>query len=52
MLSIFQRDVLYEILNLIESVSEGFPTYSFIYLPSIFRDKLVQSSTPNSFKDL
>ena len=25
----FQRDVLGEILNLIESVSEGFPTYSF-----------------------
>ena len=27
-LSFFQRDVLDEILNLIESVSEGFPTYS------------------------
>ena len=27
MLSFFPRDVLGEILNLIESVSEGFPTY-------------------------
>ena len=30
MLSFFPRNVLDEILNLIESVSEGFPTYSFI----------------------
>ena len=30
MLSFFPRDVLDEILNLIESVSKGFPTYSFI----------------------
>ena len=28
MLSFFPRDVLDEILNLIESVSESFPTYS------------------------
>ena len=28
MLSFFQGDVLDEILNLIESVSEGFPSYS------------------------
>ena len=28
-LSFFLRDVLDEILNLIESVSEGFPTYSY-----------------------
>ena len=28
MLSFFPRDVLDEILNLIESVSEGFPSYS------------------------
>ena len=35
MLSFFPRDVLDEILNLIESVSEGFPTYSFI--PPEFR---------------
>ena len=30
MLSFFPRDVLDEILNLIESVSEGFPSYSSI----------------------
>ena len=29
MLSFFPRDVLDEILNLNESVSEGFPTYSY-----------------------
>ena len=31
MLSFFPRDVLDEILDLIESVSEGFHTYSFIF---------------------
>ena len=31
MLSFFPRDVLDEILNLIESVSEDFPSYSFTY---------------------
>ena len=31
MLSFFPRGVLDEILNLIESVSEGFPSYSFPY---------------------
>ena len=31
MLSCFPRDVLDEILNLIESVSEGFPSYSFSF---------------------
>ena len=31
MLSFFPRDVLDEILNLIESVSEGFPSYSYMY---------------------
>ena len=30
MLPFFPRDVLDEILNLIESVSEGFPTYSSV----------------------
>ena len=30
MLSFFPRGVLDEILNLIESVSEGFPSYSWI----------------------
>ena len=31
-LSFFPRDVLDGILNLIGSVSEGFPSYSFIFL--------------------
>ena len=31
-LSFFPRDVLDEILNLIESVSEGFPSYSIIII--------------------
>ena len=31
-LSFFPRDVLDEILNLIESVSEDFPSYSFMKL--------------------
>ena len=31
MLSFFLRDVLDEIWDLIESVSEGFPTYSFFF---------------------
>ena len=50
-LSFFPLDVLDEIWDLIESVSEGFLTYSFIDLPSIFRDKSVQSSIPNYFKN-
>ena len=33
-LSFFPRDVLDEILKLIESVSEDFPSYSFIVLSS------------------
>ena len=33
-LSFFPRDVLDEILNLIESVSEDFPSYSFRMVPS------------------
>ena len=32
MLSFFPRDVLDEILNLIESVSEDFPSYSLPYM--------------------
>ena len=31
-LSFFPRDVLDEILILIESVSEGFPSYSLVYI--------------------
>ena len=33
MLSFFSRGVLDEILNLNESVSEGFPSYSFTFAP-------------------
>ena len=36
MLSFFPRGVLDEILNLIESVSEGFPSYSFFTHESWF----------------
>ena len=35
-LSFFPRDVLDEILNLIESVSEDFPSYSYD-LPKVYR---------------
>ena len=35
-LSFFPRDVLDEILNLIESVSEDFPSYSFMEVKTIF----------------
>ena len=39
MLSFFPWDVLDEILNLIESVSEGFPTYSLY--PNIFFHEMI-----------
>ena len=44
MLSFFPRDVLDEILNLIESVSEGFPSYSYVVLitSEIFNDNAVE----------
>ena len=32
MLSLFPRGILDEILNLIESVSEGFPSYSYYFI--------------------
>ena len=35
-LSFFPRDVLDEILNLIESVSEDFPSYSYTYAMTNF----------------
>ena len=35
-LSFFPRDVLDEILNLIESVSEDFPSYSYYISPYIY----------------
>ena len=38
-LSFFPRDVLDEILNLIGSVSEGFPSYSFMQTPLPFTPK-------------
>ena len=36
MLSFFPRDVLDEILNLTESVSEGFPSYSYMFFLHVF----------------
>ena len=36
MLSFFPRDVLDEIWDLIESVSEGFPTYTYLCIFVIF----------------
>ena len=41
MLSFFPRDVLDEILNLIESVSEVFPSYSFTKPSDIDKCKLL-----------
>ena len=41
-LSFFPRDVLDEILNLIGSVSEGFPSYSWISVFDIGGRDLVQ----------
>ena len=46
MLSFFPRDVLDEILNLIESVSEGFSSYS--YLPSGYKPSLSLQSGNSS----
>ena len=48
-LSFFPRGVLDEILNLIESVSEGFPSYSniFFYLYSILNSKTKQNRKQN-----
>ena len=47
----FPRDVLDEILNLIESVSEGFATYSFKFLIEIHCNyciSLIQATVSNS----
>ena len=44
-LSFFPRDVLDEILNLIESVSEDFPSYSYSYL--LHESKKLISSEKN-----
>ena len=40
-LSFFPRDVLDEILNLIESVSEDFPSYSLVFLSPFFMKKIL-----------
>ena len=41
MLSLFPRSVLDEILNLIESVSEDFPSYSLVrFTAHVFRERL------------
>ena len=45
-LSFSPRGVLDEILNLIESVSEGFPSYSYLYL-YFYINILEWSSTDN-----
>ena len=46
-LSLFPRDVLDEIMDLIESVSEGFPTYSYTIgtVSSVFLNKSLFKST-------
>ena len=50
MLSFFPRGVLDEILNLIESVSEGFPSYS--YLVYKFRKIIGKNDFPYHFKKI
>ena len=52
-LSFFPRDVLDEILNLIGSVSEGFPSYSFAFVFqsfNYFRKKQNGKVNPDLFK--
>ena len=44
MMSFFPRGVLDEILNLIESVSEGFPSYSCVF-DAEWKQQLLISST-------
>ena len=41
-LSFFPRDVLDEILNLIESVSEDFPSYSLLEMVKLIKLKNLQ----------
>ena len=44
----FPRNILDEILNLIKSVAEGFPTYTFIVLNSILLQNVANHWTiPN-----
>ena len=42
-LSFFPRDVLDETLNLIESVSEDFPSYSFIEMIPLAQNSRIQT---------
>ena len=54
-LSFFPRDVLDEILNLIESVSEDFPSYSFmLFLSDDNQSEVIEAfnSTARYLKDL
>ena len=51
MLSIFPRGVLDEILNLIESVSEDFPSYFSTPLCSLFNRSLHRGIMPSSYKE-
>ena len=44
MLSFFPRDVLDEILNLIESVSENFPSYSMVQILLMLEVLFTQTS--------
>ena len=52
MLSFFPRGVLNEVWDLIESVSEGFPTYSCKNERSVVDYILASTSLFNSFTDL
>ena len=47
-LSFFPRDVLDEILNLIESVSEDFPSYSCIILSRSANRNIVKPNVPET----
>ena len=51
MLSFFPRGVLDEILNLIESVSEDFPSYSFKYTASSDDMQIIRTATPTMLLD-
>ena len=50
MLSFFPRGVLDEILNLIESVSEGFPSYFFIDFSVALDDTFMSYETSMRFE--
>ena len=52
MLSFFPRDVLDEILNLIESVSEGFPSYSLTVAHSFLTRALISKFFPELHRPL